>query len=476
MIAGEDRQGVRLGLMSSGAITVGIDVTCVAEVCPIRTVSRLLSTAPGLLGAIDLRGRPIPLFDPLPLAGLEPRDAEPRIGVIATREGRRIALGFDAIDGLIQVPRDRLERQGTAEGSFFAGTLETNGRIISLVEPRALLSRANLPSAATVPAGARDAASAAVSFLTFESGGARFGIEATGVEATVPRQTIEPEALADGAWLGIIRHHGRRVPVMHLNAVLGVGGVRDLRTAEVVILRFPGGRLVGFAVETIRRMQLISLGATRPVPGLLAARTLGLRCIVPDASESDTFLIDIEVLRSDAALLGMAALSDEESATPAAATARLTEDGILAERERHLVVQAGAPIAIPVCHVARIVTPPEHLTPLARGPDWLRGIFREDQATVPLIDLGQRLGHGPMAITDRSRVLLAGSRDDLVGFAVDSVDHLEWSAWISRRPMADDMVTGLVSLPRLGGQGVVPVVDLDRFGAADLRSNAPDHD
>ncbi len=475
MIAGEDRQGVRLGLMVSGAITVGIDVTCVAEVCPVRTVSRLLSVAPGLLGAIDLRGRPIPLFDPLPLAGLDPRDADPRIGVIATKDGRRIALGFDAIDGLIQVPRDRLERQGTAEGSFFAGTLETNGRIISLVEPRALLTRADLPSAAVASAGAANAASATVSFLTFESGGARFGIEATGVEATVPRQTIEPEALADGAWLGIIRHHGRRVPVMHLNMVLGIGDVRDLRTAEVVILRFSDGRRVGFAVETIKRMQLIALESTRPVPALLATRTLGLRCIVPDASENDTFLIDLEVLRTDAALQGMAALSDETVASPAVAAAPEADAGVVEERERYLVVHAGAPVAIPVCHIARIVTPPEHVTPLARAPDWLRGVFREDQATVPLIDLGRRLGHGPMAVTESSRVLLTGTREDVVGFAVDSVDHLEWSAWRSQRPMADDMVAGLVSLPRLGTQSVVPVVHLERF---DVRqgAKAPDHD
>jgi purine-binding chemotaxis protein CheW len=468
MIAAEGRQGVRLGLMSTGAITVGIDVTCVAEVCPVRTVSRLLATAPGLLGAIDLRGNPIPLFDPLRLAGLEPARAEPQIGLIATKGGRRIALGFDAIEGLIQVPRDRVERHESTEGAFFAGTLENGGRIVSLLEPRALLSRSDIPTATVVAAGARRVVSGAISYLTFESGGARFGIEATGVEATVPRQAIEPEALADGAWLGIIRHHGRRVPVMHLNAVLGIGAIPDLRTAEVVIVRFPDSRRVGFAVETIRRMRLVSLEAARPVPPLLAARALGLQGIVPDTAECDTFLVDLAGLRADPALRGIAVLSDEEPppATRRSGPVDAAAEDAGTERDRYLVARAGAPVAIPIGQIARIVTMPEEVIPLARAPAWVRGIFRQDEATVPLIDLGQRLGHGPTAETERTRVLLTGARDDLLGFTVESVDQLEWSEWRSARPTGDAIVTSIVSLPRLGAQGVVPVVDLARYDAA----------
>ena len=428
-----------------------------------RAVSPLLAAAPGLLGAIDLRGHPIPLFDPLPLAGLAPRGAEPRIAVVATRDGRRIALGFDAIDGLVQVPRDRLETHMGTEGAMFAGMFETGGRIVSLVEPRVLLSRADIPTASVVAAGERGAGSAAQAYLTFDAGGARFGIEATGVEATVPRQTIEPESLAEGAWLGIIRHHGRRVPVMHFNAVLRIGEVRDLRTAEVVIVRFPDRRLVGFAVETIRRMQLVSLAAARPVPAMLAAATLGIRQVVPDAADCDTFLIDLDALRADGTLSGMASLSDEEpEATPATAA---DADGARTERDRYLVARAGAPVAIPILQVAQIVMPPPEVTPLARAPDWVRGVFRQDGATVPLIDLGHRLGRGRTEVSERTRVLLTGSRDAFTGFIVDGVDHLEWSAWRSDRVAGDAMVAGLVGFPRLGAQGVVPVVDFGRFKA-----------
>jgi chemotaxis signal transduction protein len=466
MIPGDARQGIRLGLMSTGSLTIGLDVTCVAEVCTVRGISRLMTAAPGLIGAIELRGHPIPLFDPLQLAGLDPQPSEPRIAVVATREGRRVALGFDAIAGLVAVPRDRIERHDASEGAFFVGMFEADGQIVSLVEPRALLSRPDLPAAAVVAAGTRGAGAAAEAYLTFDAGGARFGIAATGVEATVPRQRIEPETLANGVWLGNIRHHGRRVPVIHVNAILGLGHVADLSTAEIVIVRFPEKRLVGLAVETIRRMQLVSRDAARALPPVLASGTLGLDRVVSDAEGRDTFLVDLAALRQDATLAGMAALSDDETPQFAGPPGALPPHAARAERARYLVARAGAALAIPIRQVARILMPPSEVTPLARAPGWFMGVFHMDGSTIPLIDLGDRLGHGPTRATDRARVLLGGSREHPAGFLVDAVDHLEWSAWRSDRAVRDDMVEGVVTVPRLGRQSVVPVVDLGRAAPA----------
>jgi chemotaxis signal transduction protein len=463
MSTGDKRQAIRLGLMSTAGITVGLDVTCVAEVCPVREVAPLLTAAPGLLGAIDLRGHPIPLYDPLPLAGLPPRGTDPRIAVVAARDGRCLALGFDAIDGLVQVPCEQVERRAVPAAAFFAGTLESGGRIVSILEPRMLLSRSDIPTATVASTEARGVAARARPVLTFDAGGARFGVAATGVEATVPRQRIEPESLADGAWLGIIRHHGRRVPVMHLNAALGIGLVRDLGTAEVVIVRFPDGRLLGFAVDTIRRMQLVPQASARPAPAIVAAGTLGIRQVVPGAADCDTFLIDLEALHADRALSEMASLSDEEAGAPRSPVAA---GGARSERERYLVARAGVSVAIPIRQVARIVTPPPEVIPLPRAPDWVRGVFRSEDATIPLIDLGQRLGHGRTAVADRTRVLLTGGRGQLTGFAVGGIDHLEWSAWRSDSARGDAMVSGLAGFPRLGAEGAVPVIDLARFGDA----------
>jgi hypothetical protein len=49
---------------------------------------------------------------------------------------------------------------------------------------------------------------------------------------------------------------------------------------------------------------------------------------------------------------------------------------------------------------------------------------------------------------------------------VEGVDHLEWSAWRSDRMAADGIVGGLVGFPRLGTEGVVNLVNLNRFPAA----------
>jgi purine-binding chemotaxis protein CheW len=453
---------VRLGLMSTGGITAGLDITCVAEVCPVREVSPLLATGPGLLGAIALRGDPVPLLDLRALAGLSPAPAAPGIAVIAVRDGRRIALGFDAIEGLIQLPRARLGTFADGGESFITGTFEHYGRIVSLVEPRALLARGDIPAAAAMTGAGAAGHVPTRSCLTFEAGGVRFAMAATCIEATVPRQRIEPHELASGAWLGLIRHHGRRIPVMHLNVVVGLGAIEELQMAEVIILRFPDDRLVGFAVEAIRRMRLIARSSEEPPPPLLADRATGIAAILPDGAEPDTYLVDVDALRSEPSLLGIAALS-ERDAPAKQPSAVETAGAATAERERYVVARAGSRIAIPIRQVARIVTLPERVSPMPRAQDHVRGLFRTDGATVPLIDLGHRLGHGATAGGERARVLLAGTRDAPLGFAVESVDYLEWSAWRSRDQADDPLLAGKVSLPRLGPHNVLPVVDLERF-------------
>ena len=463
MTAAEASADVRLGLMSTGGITAGLDITCVAEVCPVRAISAILATGQGLLGAIELRGDPIPLFDLRVLAGLPPSEKQPGMAVIAVRDGRRIALGFDAIEGLIQVPRRRIATFGGGEASVFVGSFAHQGRIVSLVEPKVLLSRGDIPTAAaTASTTVAAAASQARSCLTFDAGGVRFAIAATCMEATVPRQRIEPHDLAGGAWLGLVRHHGRRIPVMHLNAVVGLGEVADLREAEIIILRFPDDRLVGFAVETIRRMRLIAQSLEEPPPAFLATRATGIAAVIPDSVEPDTFLLDIDALRADGTLLGIATLSERDS-PPRPTRAAIGTDVAGTERERYLVASAGSRVAIPICHVARIVKFPEEIAPLPRAPAWVRGLFRSDGATMPLIDLGHRLGNGPTAPGERVRVLLAGTHHAPLGFIVESVDHLEWSSWRSSESSGDTLLTGKVSLPRLGAQSVIPVLDLEGF-------------
>jgi chemotaxis signal transduction protein len=254
---------------------------------------------------------------------------------------------------------------------------------------------------------------------------------------------------------------------MHLNVVLGIGEIRDLGTAEIVIVRLPEEKLIGFAVEMIRRMQLVALAVEHPVPPLLAGRTSGIRAVLHDEPEGDTFLVDVGALARNEAVTGLSGLS-EESAPPSLSAAGdpPIADGAIFERERYLVARAGAPVAIPIRHIARIVKIPARVTALPRAANWVCGLFREAGTAGPLIDLRRRLGFQPTEITERARVLISGSEDSPLGFLVDGVEHLEWSAWRSDGARQDDMIIGVVSLPRLSGQSVLPLLDLTRCDAA----------
>lgn len=60
-------------------------------------------------------------------------------------------------------------------------------------------------------------------------------------------------------------------------------------------------------------------------------------------------------------------------------------------------------------------------TPVAHAPDYLRGVINLRGAVMPVIDLGVRIGHGPLATTERSVIIVAQVSGKPCGFLVDAV-------------------------------------------------------
>lgn len=453
---------LRLGLVKVGEITVGIDVRALTEVCPVREVSRLLFGGAGLIGAVDLRGLAVPLIDLRALSCLPVTGGLPPSAAVVASKGRRIALGIDRVEGILDVATERLQSYFTEEGSgrpLRAG-LQEGHQTISVLDLDAVM-RADLPSAPVfTPHETRRLADDARPHLLFTAGGALFGVEATEVEATVPRREIERNTLSSGPCLGTIQHHGRRVPVVHANAVLGLGTVGDLAAAEIVILRFPEGRAVGLAVDAILRIERQSVRRQNPVPELLLTRGAPLSAMAPGDGGRQTAILDLAALWSDAGLIALAGLSDLREEAPSAAAAGAQEEAgsaVVPDGTRYLVVDAGGRAAVPIRQVVRIMEPPDELIALADSGPQLRGLFTVDGATVPLVALSP----GQPAAPEYVRVLLVGPPGVRTGFLVDRVVDIETASW-RKEPSAQGAGAGLVCLPRLGARVVLPRLDLDR--------------
>lgn len=464
-----DPAGGTCGLMRVDRAILGIKIAHLAEVTPVASISPLLIEADGLLGALDLRGTMIPLLDPRHLCGLPGVATAPAFAVILRHESRLIAVGIDELVGLAH-PEDgdvhTLFRPGARAGRAVAGAFLHDGAVVTVLSVEALFAAEDIPSVPARRLNAADRLAGTASrrpVLTFSAGEACFAIEATEVHGTVPRRTIDRNSLTSGACLGSITHHGRRIPVMDTTQVLGLGRHAQRDAAEVVVLRYPEDRLLGFAVDSIQRMVTIDMGRLTPAPACLGASGDLLSRVFVDQEGTQIFVADPAALHSRTELLEMARLSGnrwnrDDASAPQAPPAEESGGSVVIERIRHLIFAAGRTVACPIVDVVRIVEPPATVVPAPDAAPGIVGFFAIDGQTLPLVRLSEVLGYGPD--TGPRRVLIVGSDARRVGFAVSAVEGIETSSWRA----GDAAPAPVVQVGSGANRRILPLVNLGALG------------
>lgn len=408
---------------------IGIPLSALQEVCTVGALSPMLVTAPGLKGALDLRGNIVPLVDVAVAAGLSGSDAPPALAAIV-RDGQRIAgIAIEGIHGISSVPADRLQPVG-ASGStdLFQRGFFDNSAVVSILEANAFFTEMRLPN--TIVAAKREPVEANrdhLTLLTFSAGGAEFGIEATRIISTIPRQRLDSTDLAAGPFLGNVVQHGWKLPVVGACQVLGLGTPKAAPDAEVVVLRCSDDARIGFAVDTINRISNV-----RRSDVTAAARVVGALGVLPDVIIADggrqTHVVDVEALLRQPEFSALAELSfplEDGAVERGRAGAPQTTDassqaGELAER--YVVVEAGDTYGIPAKDVCSIIDAPENLITQTNADPRVLGLFVHDGRSIPLSSAGTRRCSGRFA-------LIVGEGAGQVGFLVDDVKGLMSLSW-----------------------------------------------
>ena len=127
---------------------------------------------------------------------------------------------------------------------------------------------------------------------------------------------------------------------------------------------------------------------------------------------------------------------------------------------------AGAPYAVPVERVREIVRM-RPVTPIPRTPADVRGVISLRGEMIELIDLGHRLGLGPIEPTRRTRIIVIKTGDgEVVGLLVDTVKEvLRVSA--EEIQSATGSVTGAVNDLCKFQDEFVSMIELDRLLTVD---------
>jgi chemotaxis signal transduction protein len=425
----------------------------------------------------------------------------PEYAAVVSAGDRRIALGIDQAVGLLQVPIEKVQeaRQPAPESeeeggnaaaghlvpaSVLRGLFFSEDVVVNIIDAERLLASSGLPvlkkpplrqqralKAGTHEGEGKDAGDAIANktqdpdagcsypVLSFVAGGATFGLKAVDIHATVPRCTIDLNALSAGICMGSILYHGQRIPVLRTPELAGVGAWGGQMEAEIVIVRAGDRKRIGLAVDAIERM-LICNPENVHVPPPVVSGKAGIISGVISTSQGcgSIFLVDALRLRSLAIVSELADLSIKgtgaESRKEADANAFGTD--VVPLNKRFLIFRAGGAVAVPVEQVMKITTPPSALVPSAPdGALGVKGVFWIDGAPVLYVDLVEVLGLDA-GDEERSRLLLVGQGPHRLAFAVNSVDGIETSEW--RKPGDADRGS-IVQLGKGPSRRVLPEID-----------------
>jgi len=370
--------GVQFGIIQIGEALIAIPIQHLSEVLHVQKQEPLAQSGTFLRGGIALRGQIVPVLNLQALAGLPEPDATTKLGVIVEYQARQLALFADRIIGIANITSDDIHKMSSTAGSqasLFPKLFAYDGSFASVLDVSATFDSPDIFTAKRPDISKKNMLRSQVPMLTFEAGTARFSVPAVEVYAAIPRQSVESTAITMGPILGEITYHGRRIPVVCASRILGLGDGERQPRPEIVALRFPDDLVLGFAVDAIHEIGTFSGIKETTIPLWQSGRSFINRVMIRDDA-LQIYVVDLEKLHQADDLLTSAKLSKiEEDLEVQPKTETTNERNVYREKQRYLVVDADARLAIPLSQVNRIVEPPVRVTPATVSSHGFRGYF-----------------------------------------------------------------------------------------------------
>lgn len=454
------------GAVIVGGLTLAVPIRAICEVVPRpRALLPFPSPRDDILGAIDLRGRLIPVLDPVPL--LHVTDAGACAVVLILRdEDRVLGIAIDGIAGVVSLRAadlTLLRANPGASGQGSAATLMRAGFVRDatrgmVLDPHALAGLDGMPlsverSTAGIDTGG---ATGGVPTLLFTVGSVRLGLAARAIEASVPEQAMMPSPVDDDFWCGTLTHNGCRVPVVDTLRLLQLGACEPRTRTAAVIVRLPDRRLVGLQIDAVNDMRRIvdpdikplqqfAVGNARLFAGLYGTDDPSL-VLASDAVQADDRLAVVSRLYDPAEMAGQAERDHQQTL------------------RAFLIVRLGRRrLAIPLDQIEEIIPTRASGIGLSDPGQAIVDFAIHRGRGVPLVDLQSALGlsaERPGDPPGGAFTVLASVEGNQAGFIVDELCAVERSPVQLLRDAGSDRAMGRIAATIKTADGACSVIDL----------------
>ena len=433
------------GLLALAGVDVALPLSALREVVPApEEFTDLPVRTPGVMGAMLLRGVPLPVLDLRPLLGAPAQRLLDQVVVIVSDGEQQLGLLADAVRGIGQVAfRDRRAVRAAGTVLLFSHTVhhaETDA-ILSVLDVDAVLS---LPGVPTVEVGgaAEDAAaaeraagprpSATLRTLTLLRCGTHvLALDVDVVHTTLAGATSRPSVLAGASCRGVTDFAGREVAVLDPLSVLGLGTLPEegLELGAGVVLDLGHGFVV-LAVSAVLDIVRVPADDVLAVTRFSVGRPDLLTGIVDVEGRGQCLVVDGQALRAEQELVTYASVNTLLDGAGADGAARDGAAAAVASRTApaYLTYSVGVDVASRLDEVTEILPYPSTWTATHVG-DHVLGVLVHRRAAVPVLHLPTILGMPRTDPVAATCLLLVDVDGEQVAFVVDSlrgIDSLSW--------------------------------------------------
>ena len=449
-----------LGIARLSGMTVAVPLAALREVVPGPEVFvELPATAPGLVGAMDLRGLVLPVVDLRRVLGGADEPRPGQVVLAVAHGGLTVGLLADGVTGVVTVPRSALRGVAASAGTelLFSHTFREPGTDVpgSVLDIAAVLRIPGLPAVLEEPpeeAHRADGGAVGTRTLTLLSCGEhRFAVDIAQVRAAVPAPRPRPSALTGPVCLGVLDHGGGEVAVVDTLALLGLGRLAPEEIGAGLVVAAGAGAVV-LAIGGLDGLDRAAAERILPVPGFTLPRP-DLVGGVLEHGAGQHLVLDGAGMAADPDLVALAAVTTAGAGGAVAGSSGDVAAGPRVDRAvRLLTYRAGLDLTTPLDQVAEIVPlPPAVGVAPQRGS--LLGVVLHRGAAVPVFTLAGLLDLPPAPVTPATCVLIVRSGSTWAGFAVDRLGTIDGLAWTDPEQHLGDAGAG----GALGGAPLVTV-------------------
>lgn len=415
----------------------------VAEVIPVPPAARLPRSPKCLIGLANLRGTVIALIDSHSLLRTEAMTPRQGTRAIVLAGATPVALAVDAVDALVSVAAERVERRQVETvarpGEILRGAFHMDGAageapdITRILDLPAMLAAAfgrrseptrstGALALATQKAVETAAPAERQLLLSFEVAGQDFGLPIDVVREIIPLPraiAVVPEA--DAVLLGVAARRDSLLPLLSLRALLGFPPTTGWSGREKVLVATVHGATVGLVADRARALVRAAASEIDPAPSLLAARSGGESKIAAifrgNGGQSLISVLAPDRLFAEDVMRRLGDPSLHPGPQPA-----LPAGGA----EAHFVVfrLGDETFGLPISSVDEVTRVPKTITRVPKMPDFLEGVINLRGEVVPVVDQRRRFDLPKFAGDGGQRLLVVRAERHRAGLIVDHVSEV----------------------------------------------------